>query len=197
MSEGLVNTFMAFLAGFNLGLVICAAIIFFRVKSAMLDFYDREKATISKMLPAAPPPPNTNAAPATAEESVNIRLQRASELTRLQNEIMTAAQQPSANALHSKHKNGLIQQYKALEIEKMGVLTSIVKDGFDPVVTVFNAHSKQNEEVKLSQFLQSFKAVEPAETDPNLPLTEGDGIRKVIKEGKTFFVIDGGKKTTQ
>jgi len=198
MSENTVNTFMAFLAGFNLGLVVCAAMIFFKVKSAMLDFYDREKEVINKMLPPTNrPSPNPNAVPATSEDSVNVRLQRASELTRLQNEIMQAAQQPSANALHSKHKNGLIQQYKALEIEKMGVLTSIVKDGHDPLVTVFNSASKQNEEVKLSTFLQAFKSTEPTETDPNVPLTEGDGIRKIVKDGKTFFVIDGGKKTTQ
>ena len=196
MSENLVNVFMGFLAGFNLGLVVCAVLVWFRVKNAMLSFYDKEKATIEKMLPPPSVPAKTNEALAT-EESVNLRLQRASELTRLQNEIMQQAQQPSQNALHSKHKNGLIQQYKALETEKMGVLESIVKDGHDPLVTVFNAASKQNQEVKLSQFLQQFKPAEAAETDPNLPLTEGDGIRKIVKEGKTFFVIDGGKKTTQ
>lgn len=195
MTETVLNTTIAFFAGFNFGLVIAAVIIFFRIKGSMLAFYDREKATIDKLATPASP----QAAPsAPQDETVTTRLNRASELTRIQNELISQAQQPSQNALHSRHKNGLIQQYKALEVEKMGVLQSIIKDGHDPMVTVFNQALKQNQEVKLSDFLTQFVPNTPKETptDPNL-ITEGEGIRKVEKAGKTFYVIDGGKKTTQ
>lgn len=190
MSENMLNVFMGFLAGFNLALIVCVIAVFLKVRGTLLGM-NPSKVELEKLLPSTPEQP------ISPDEDVNVRLARASELTRLQNDIMQQAQQPSANALHSKHKNELVQQYKALEIEKMSVLSSIIKDGHDPMVTVFNAASKQNEEVRLSVFLNATNWREKPKTDPNVSLTESEGIRKVEKDGKTFFVIDGGKKTTQ
>jgi hypothetical protein len=194
MTENTINVFVGFLAGFNLGLVVAATFAFFKVKRWMLDFYNREKTTIDKMTKPATTQPTQPA----QDDSVAQRLNRASDLTRVQNEIIAQAQQPSQNSLHSKHKNALVQQYKAIEVEKMGILHSIIKDGHDPFVTVFNATSKQNEEVKLSFFLSQFvpSSQQTTNTESNT-VTEGEGIRKVVKDGKEFFVIDGGKKTTQ
>jgi len=198
MTDRFVDIIMGILVGFNVGMGVATWIFYAKIKAALFDFYNREKAMIDKMAAQNTPQPAAPPTATPAPDDIQQRLNRASELTRIQNEIVAQAQQPSQNAMHSKHKNSLIQQYKALEAEKMGLLQSILKEGHDPLVTVYNAAAKQNEEVKLSMFLNQFVPATPpaANTEPNM-VTEGEGIRKVDKYGKTFYVIDGGKKTTQ
>lgn len=134
------------------------------------------------------------------DPSVTARLKEAGDMTKEQNDIMTASSQPSSNALHSRHKNGLIARYKELEKLKMEVLTSIIKEGHDPMVTVFNAQTNQNEELPLSQFLNAITGNNKVqETKPEVlpPTIESDIImKKVEKNGRTFFVISGGKSTS-
>ena len=68
--------------------------------------------------------------------SIKERLVRVQEITRLQLDLVGAIDQPSKNALHSRYKNGLNEEIKLLEEEKLEILKSILRDGFDPVITV-------------------------------------------------------------
>ncbi len=131
-------------------------------------------------------------------ESVQRRLLEAAEITRVQNELASASSMPSSNALHSKHKNMMAARFKQLEEQKIAVLQSIVKDGHNPMVTVFNASTNQNEEVPLAHFLNVVNSAPKAQQQATPPAgTPPESIRKVERNGKTFFVIDGGKSTTK
>ena len=118
-------------------------------------------------------------------------LKRAAEIAEQQLDLQDQAQQPSANSLHSRFKNGLISEIKRLEEEKIAVLTSIIEEGFDPVVKVSDCGTGV-QELPLSEYLLSAgidvkkKAVAPATADTNKPVEEPR------KAGK-FYVIKGGK----
>lgn len=189
MSNEILVAIGYFGLGLSFTLISLMAIVFFLGKKYI------SKAVI--MRPDGATTATTEKAP---DQSVMRRLNEAAELTKQQNELAAASSLPSANALHSRHKNLMAARYKQLEDQKIAVLQSIVRDGFDPMVTVFNAATNQNEEVLLSHFLNHASGAPKAQqTAPGATppaVVPADSIRKVERNGKTFFVIDGGKSNS-
>jgi len=129
-------------------------------------------------------------------EFVKPRLEKAAEITQRQLEIQAQVEQPSMNALHSKHKNMLIAENRKLEEEKRQILGSIIADGYDPEVTVNTPMGLTK--VLLSEYLRNLgietdpTRVQQDDTrkeGPSEPKQKRPDIRKVGK----FFVIKGGK----
>jgi hypothetical protein len=145
----------------------------------------------------------SNLPPRHMTKSVLERLKKAGECTQEQNAIAAQHSMPSSNALHSKYKNQLASRFKQLEEEKLEILRSIVTDGFDPMVMCFNNSTQQNEEILLSEFLKIASGESPTQKITDGPEVEPpanvepESIKKVVKNGKTFFLIEGGKTTTQ
>ncbi len=130
--------------------------------------------------------------------SVLDRLRQAAECVKEQGEIQAAHSMPNKNAVHSRYKNQLAARFKELEEKKHELLSSIVKDGFDPIVTGYNAETQQEETMPLSKFLGMRET--PPEQEQETPPPENvapESIKKVTKNGRTFFLIEGGKTTTQ
>jgi len=123
-------------------------------------------------------------------------------------------EKPSANAEHSKHKNGLLQEYKQLEIDKIKIMETMVEEkGIDFAVRV----RKENGEVitmKISELLEKAKELNRTANDMYEGYEEEDSaqvkLRKLadeikqaamkngtkhhkggIKQHGKFFVIDG------
>lgn len=68
--------------------------------------------------------------------SVKYRFTRVTEITDRQLELVTRAERPSASAAHSRHKNSIIGELKALEQEKIEIFRSILADGIDPKLSI-------------------------------------------------------------
>lgn len=193
MSEAIVSYLLGFLSGAVLGVFTFVVCSFFILRK----LYLKNKDINVEVTTEGPKDPALN-------KSVVERLKKATEITKRQNEISSSTSMPSANALHSKYKNSLVRQYKDLEEEKMVILQSIVKDGFDPEVTIYNAMTQKHETMKLSDFLTNF-APNPVTKPSQAPVPktgapttktesiDDKGIRKVEKNGRTFFVITGGE----
>ena len=122
------------------------------------------------------------------ESSIKDRLLQAQEIARQQVEIKSMAEAPSKNALHSRHKNGLIGDIAELERQKLALLRSILDDGLDPTITVITAAGNR-EELLLSAYVAeaelSLNEYSPASKTPEAP----DTPRQVGK----FTVHKGGK----
>lgn len=169
---------------FGLGVGATMALLLTALIFVGRRFLNKVKDEAVKMADATGKPMN---------ESVQKRLLEAAEITKVQNELAASSSMPSANALHTRHKNLMAARFKQLEEQKIAVLQSIVKEGHDPLVTVFNSATNQNEEVPLSQFLQ-FVTGSGTPQRPQTPVIVPPGaVRKVERNGKMFFVIDGGK----
>lgn len=117
------------------------------------------------------------------KESIRARLFEAVKLAEEQMELRAQAEMPSKNSLHSRHQNGLIYKINELEKRKIDILRSILKDGFDPTITVLNEGGSR-EEIPLSAYIARNDGVEesPATPSPNGPR----------KAGK-FVIYKGGK----
>jgi len=204
MSDVITTPLIGFLFGLVVGASTLIVFVAILLRSKIRQLYLKNKDFFDKIMTPPPGalPPELEQQPGL-NETVLLRLKKASELTRRQNEISTTATQPSINSLHSKHKNTLVNQYRELEKEKMTILKSIVKDGFNPSVTIFNTATRQYEEMLLSHFLTNYTPDNDGEakaatvtniikTDPK-GNTETEEIRKIEKNGKIFFVVEGGK----
>ena len=169
---------MEFLFGFLLGLV-CGVGMFMaygyyqlsKIKKAKSKFAENLKKKLSEF--------------GDKTESVKTRLLKAHDLTQQQLELRAQAEMPSKNALHSRHKNGLVYEIQKLEEEKIAILKSIVDDGFDPTITVLD-EAGNRQELPLSSFV-NHSQLKQAEEDS--PTTEGDNMKRVGK----FVVVKGGK----
>lgn len=64
--------------------------------------------------------------------SVKYRFSKVNEITEQQLALISRAERPSASAAHSRSKNDIVGQIKALEEEKISIFRSILKDGIDP-----------------------------------------------------------------
>lgn len=64
-------------------------------------------------------------------ESVKARMDTIISIAEKQETLMVSATTPSASASHSKYKNTIIRELKALEQEKMRLFKSIISDGVD------------------------------------------------------------------
>lgn len=119
-------------------------------------------------------------------ESVSSRMKKVKELTAEQLELQSHAQGPQKNALHGKHKNGLIGRIKELETTKNEILKSIITDGFDPEITVLDETGVVTT-IKLSEYLAQTGITIPPKNPPPSP-TRQVGKFTVYKGGKD----DGG-----
>lgn len=117
-------------------------------------------------------------------KNVTARLNRVREITEHQMNLLGQIDQPSKNALHSKYKNDLNHEVKKLEEEKNKILKSILKDGYDPTLTLLT-ETNQKESIKLSQYLARAGLI-PKEPTP--PSDDPNGPKKVGK----FTVYNGG-----
>lgn len=125
-------------------------------------------------------------------EMAKQRLSEAGDIAARQLELMALIQAPSKNALHSKYKNDLVQEVRLLEEEKHAILRSIIKDGYDPIITVPGPGGVDKITCRLSEYMiNNGIAVDvppPAVPPESLP----ENVLRPTKGGK-FFVIDGGK----
>jgi hypothetical protein len=91
--------------------------------------------------------------------------------------------------MDGKYKNSCSRQIKQLEEEKVTILQSIIKDGFDPSVNVLKEDGT-TETTKLSEFLAGYSS-KLAEDKKNAPI-KNVGKFVVHKGGRD----DGGNTTT-
>lgn len=68
--------------------------------------------------------------------SVKYRYKKIEEITDKQLDLVSRVDRPSASAAHSRYKNDIVGQLKALEDEKVDIMRSIVDDGIDPNITI-------------------------------------------------------------
>jgi hypothetical protein len=115
-------------------------------------------------------------------EKVKDRLKRLSDITQRELEIMGSMSYPSANATHSRHKNSLVSEAKALQEEKIAIMRSMVAEGLDLEMSVID-ESGQSKKMKLSEFLgeQPVDKTQQADKSSNKP---------------KFTVLTGGKSDT-
>lgn len=127
------------------------------------------------------------------KDSINGRLKRVKEITAEQLNLQGHASGPQKNALHGRHKNGIIGQIKALEEEKDNILRSILKDGHDPELTTMDETGTVHQ-MKLSEYMVYMGiTMEPKEeVKPQEPKAKQLGKFTVHKGGKD----DGGGETT-
>jgi hypothetical protein len=116
------------------------------------------------------------------------RLVKVKELTEQQLDMQSQMEAPSKNSLHSKWKNDLGAEIRRIEDEKMGILHSILKDGFDPLLSIINAN-KQPEQLKLSEYLSRLGVDVDTWEEEELAKP---GVKKVGK----FIVYTGGGNDT-
>jgi heme oxygenase len=138
--------------------------------------YEQEKALIESTIKALKLE--------TENSSVRDRLRKAQELTKKQLELFSVIDMPQKNSLDGKYKQQLNEEIKNIEEEKSELLSSILNDGFDPVITVMNEHS-QNESMKLSAYFKM------RGLDPKKYLKQPSNASAPKKVGK-FTVYSGG-----
>lgn len=125
--------------------------------------------------------------------SIKDRLIQASRIADTQNELRAQAEMPSKNALHSRHKNGIVAHVQELEAQKISILRTVLAEGFDPIITVLRDGGTR-EDIPLSVYvLQAEQQLSlhytPAPgTTPEATPSSG-GPRKAGK----FVIYTGGK----
>lgn len=126
-------------------------------------------------------------------DSIDERLKKVKAITAEQVELQSHASGPQKNALHGKHKNGVIGRIKQLEEEKAEILRSILRDGLDPELTTID-ESGVVQKMKLSEYMvfmgYKLEAEKPKET-PKEARARQLGKFTVYKGGKD----DGGETT--
>lgn len=123
-----------------------------------------------------------NKALQAAKDSVSERLKKVRELTKLQFDLHSKTDGPQKNSLDGKYKNSLIREIKSLEEEKIEIMQSIIKDGFDPEVTTVSSDGSFKN-LKLSELLGQDSLKEEKKELPKKPTHK-------------FTVHDGGKFDT-
>lgn len=68
--------------------------------------------------------------------SIKLKLDRINEISSEQIKYFGALERPNASAAHSRHKNSIVSQIKAMEAEKIELFKSILDSGVDPLLTV-------------------------------------------------------------
>ena len=130
MIEGFVMFFIGFMFGF---ISMIAFIVHHKEKVT-----EKEKKSLINKL--------------SKRESIDSRLKRVKEITTEQLDLQGHASGPQKNALHGRHKNGIIGQIKVLEEEKSEILRSILHDGHDPLLTTID-DSGTVHQMKLSEYM--------------------------------------------
>lgn len=134
-------------------------------------------------------------------EDIQNKLEEAGQIIEAQNQIAAAVQQPSANAIHSRHKNKLTADWHTLEEKKREIFNNILAAGADPIISVYDDNIKRAREMKLSDLVSMMNAGTNAINDiaGNKLRSQVDKdtvVKKVVKNGKTFHIIENkGNKT--
>ncbi len=106
--------------------------------------------------------------------SVKYRFTKVNEITEAQLNLINQAERPSASASHSKHKNDIVGQIKALEEEKIEIFRSILKDGVDPKLSIMTDGKMQSirmsEAVAMHDGTQTYPV---SNTEPSKPHKNG------------------------
>jgi polyphosphate kinase len=122
--------------------------------------------------------------------SIQERMTKAVELTKIQMEMRMRLDEPSKNALDSKYKNGLVSDINDIEQQKIDILKTILGDGFDPMINILDENGG-SKEMALSAYVKSVAEFLPPDdkvVPPPAPTVPGEP-KKVGK----FMVYNGGK----
>lgn len=162
----IVNTtsfIMGFLAGFG-ALAIPISYWFYRVNKETTEKQEKIKEEVKQ----------------EAEKMKNVadRMKRVQVITDMQNEMIAKQQEPSRGVIHSKNKNNIGGKIKELEQEKLDVLTSIIEDGYDPVVVAVDPTSGEQKQQKLSDYLEVIRTSSPLLNDKGFEPTTEEKKRK-------------------
>src|SRR6185369_8368026 len=68
--------------------------------------------------------------------SIKYRFAQVTEITSRQMDLISSVDRPSASAAHSRHKNSIAGELKALEQQKIDIFKSILADGVDPQLSI-------------------------------------------------------------
>lgn len=102
---------------------------------------------------------------------LNQHLDMLAELNLRQQEISAKIEEPSKNALHSKHKNLLIQAVREIEEEKFTIMMTILLLGYDPTVMYVN-EKKERVEMKMSDYVNLlYPQLAQTRSQPQRPTT--------------------------
>jgi hypothetical protein len=117
-------------------------------------------------------------APNADVPKINALIERLTAISNEQKAMLQSIDCPSANGLHSKYKNNIIDQLKALDIEKRVGMQALIDMGCDPLVPYKNDKG-DSEMIRLSEILKLITPqATPAET-------------KIERKAK-FTIIQGG-----
>ena len=97
--------------------------------------------------------------------SVKYRFTKVTEITERQMDLIASTERPSANASHSRHKNSILGELKALEQEKIDIFKSILSDGIDPQLSVSVDGQPQN--MRMSEAVALFEGGDTS--NPHIP----------------------------
>lgn len=125
------------------------------------------------------------------KELIKDRLTQASELAKMQMELRAQAEMPSKNAVHSKYKNDLVHEINDMEHRKLDLLRTILAEGFDPTITVFDETGQRNE-VPLSSYVNEATNLLGVRNDKQPEAPKDTGLGEPKKVGK-FLIYKGGK----
>ncbi len=180
-----------FLAGFVVGVGSCLGLGYYRVTQIRKEAITKANVLKQKL--------DTEL---QKQMSIKDRLKEAMRLAEEQDALRKQAQQPSMNALHSKHKNGIIGDIADLEHRKLDILSTILAEGLDPIITIVTPGGGR-EDVPMSEYVagaydllakQGF-GPPPAPTkdsDVGSPAESMAELNEPKKYGK-FFLYKGGK----
>lgn len=119
------------------------------------------------------------------KESIDSKLKRVKEITAEQLDLQGHASGPQKNALHGRHKNGIIGQIKALEEEKNEILRSILRAGHDPSLTTMDETGTVHQ-MKLSEYMVYMGITMEPKDQPATP-------EPTSTQKSKFTVYKGGK----
>lgn len=148
---------MYFITGFFVG---CMSIIGFlawqgrKVLNKRKEAVKRLNDELDKILKSVAPGLESTA----SDDSVRDRLKRVKDITDDQLDMQSTVEGPQKNGLDGRYKNGLNREIKRMEEEKKEILSSILKDGFDPTVSVITGSGVET--MPLSEFMAQMGMVD-------------------------------------
>ena len=121
--------------------------------------------------------------------SVKERFNQFHALSADQLDLLGQADRPSANASHSKFKNSIVRELKYLEEKKKAILKSVLDDGIDIEIVMYNQNGVQTK-MKISEFLNEHPP-SSEKTESNNPQKSKRNLRlvkqplRLVKEEKS------------
>ncbi len=162
---------LLYLSGFISGLIAMAGVVF-HIGNKALNSGKKRAKELAKQIQSED----------VVQAALEPRMARIKDIAKMQMDMQAAHDGPQRNAMDGKYKNSLMRQMKELEEEKVTILNSIVKDGFDPDVNVVKEDGTSHV-VKLSEFLAGY------DSKGYVPKSDDSKVKQVGK----FTVLKGGK----